>query len=132
MSDLPEFVVQPPLRCYYRHRDPSRGVCAAPATRERTAAGDETGGYFCELHARDGDAPIVAAPIIRRVGVQVEVLFAGTSLDRASAHAEAIRTLELAVEAVGGVLSLNVVTSAVGRCLPRGCPRRTRPVGFEG
>lgn len=128
MPDAPTFTVVPPFRCYFRYQEPERGLCAAPATKERPGLGPFHCGFYCELHARDGDKPILAPTTIRRVSLQVEVLLTAVSWDQTTSQAEAVRSLELAVEAVGGVLSLASVTSLIGH-VTGPAPVRTWPAG---
>src|SRR4051812_38085418 len=114
MSDVPEFRVRPALRCFYRDQDRPAAVCAKHARWMRANGSSLPSGYFCDEHMSIGDVPIPPAVIFRRVSVQLEVVMSATDFAPPSAQAEAVATLEAAVERAGGVVNLHTVTSVVG------------------
>jgi hypothetical protein len=74
-------------------------------------------GYYCDRHRRPTDEPIAAEPLIRRVSVTLEVLFAAVNwLPGPGPQLEALARLETAVEEAGGVINLHAVNSVMGRC----------------
>ena len=64
--------------------------------------------------------------MFRRVSLTLEVLFAGVSHIPAMAQIEAVARLERAVEAAGGIVSLNAASSTVGRYEPPPPPTRQK------
>lgn len=71
--------------------------------------------YFCDAHRSASDVPLPSSGVIRRVSVQVQVLFAGASWVPTEAEREAVARLEQAVDRAGGLLSLSSVSSSVGQ-----------------
>jgi hypothetical protein len=115
MGDVPEFQIQPPLRCFHKPIVSPADACAAPARWLRGGPNEPAHGFFCDAHRETGDVPIPPSFLFRRVAVTVQVLFSGASLFPVIAEAEALAKLRGAVEGVGGVMNLHALTSVLGR-----------------
>jgi len=122
VSDVPSFVVCPPLRCCRQLIDSPLSTCGSDAQWQRPGKAGQAPQYFCSQHRGKDDVPIAGPRLIRLVRLQVEVLYAGTSSVPAIAHAEALAQLESAVTASRGMLSINAATSVVGRYEPQPPP----------
>ena len=127
MCESPRYLVRPPLRCF--ELDPSRpaGVCARPARWSAPLSLRGELAFYCDDHRPMRAAPVSLDALFRRVSITADVLFSGTSFDRARAHAEALAQLEYAVEAAGGLLNLHVCRSEVGRLELAGGPSGRAP-----
>lgn len=129
MSELPTFVVAPPIRCFHRHEDHELAPCGQGARWIRWRKSVLPQGYFCDRHRAPGDEPILAEPLIRRVSVSLEVLFSATNWIAEPGQVEAVARLERAVESAGGVINLHAVTSVIGRCA--GWPSPCGPIAIR-
>lgn len=70
---------------------------------------------FCERCAPPGATPIGRVTTIRAVRVSCEIVFAGVSLDAATARDEAVKTLQVAVGIAGGLVTVSGVTAPLSR-----------------
>ena len=93
-------------------------MCGLPAGWVAADASGEHHLCRCWLHRRDTDRPILGPLPTNLVSVFVEVILAGVDPDTDMASEEAIARLEQAVWRIGGVVSLQSVSSGPGR----GCP----------
>lgn len=117
-GELAAFAVRPPLRCFEIVDLRTGARCGELAVWSRPTNGARPLGYFCSAHSFPTDEPIQDDAPFRRVGITLDVLFAGVSWDRSKAHAEAVERLEAAVQALGGVINLQTCRSQVGRIGP--------------
>lgn len=115
MSDTPVFHVRPVVRCFYQDPDSPFGVCGSEARWERRSAAGRPSSFYCDVHRGVSDAPIAGDLVLRRVSVQMEVIYAATSPIESGAKAEAVARLEAAARASGGTCSIMAVNSQVGR-----------------
>lgn len=123
MADVPQFHMRPPLRCFARLENSPGTICAAAAAWERPASSASPGGFFCDAHRGPGDTNIPDAALFRRVGITLEVWFAGVSFTAGLAQAEALSRVERAIEDVGGLVNLVACRSEVGRLRPAPPPQ---------
>ena len=114
MSDVAQFAVRPPLRCFYQYSTSQKSLCGAAACWFRPGPRFELTGFYCRAHHRIGDVPIPDDVLFRRVAVSLEILLS------AAAGTDALaRGLARVVERLGGLVNLHAVTSVVGHL--RGC-----------
>jgi hypothetical protein len=79
-------------------------------------------GYFCTQHRADRDLAIPPDCVVRRVAVNLNLLFSGVSWDRSVAHAEVVDRLDRVLGRELAVVNLRTVVSAVGRRAAYACP----------
>lgn len=127
MSDVPTFIVRPPLRCFEWLENPTVHICGQAATRAGVRNGGVQLQFFCPEHSRVGDVPIADDAIFPLVTVTLEVLFSGVSFRPAVAHAEVLGLLEQFIAAAGGVINLQTCRSVNGRGAPQAPIGRQRP-----
>ena len=119
MSDVAQFAVRPPLRCFYQYSTSQKSLCGAAACWFRPGPRFELTGFYCRAHHRIGDVPIPDDVLFRRVAVSLEILLSAAAGTDALARAEAVGRVEEGVERLGGLVNLHAVTSVVGHL--RGC-----------
>jgi len=114
MADEPLFHVCAPLRCFCPcdHLGSQR-PCGQLALHTRLDPGGRLE-YICAGHARPGDRVITYPTIGLRVSAQCQILFSGVTWASEAAIDEALGRLREAVNAVGGVLSVNVASATLG------------------
>jgi hypothetical protein len=127
MSDIPTFLVRPPLRCFAWVTDPTTRICGQLAQWSGRRPGDERLQFFCASHSQAGDEPIADDAVFPLVTVTLEVLFSGVSYRQAIAHAEALGQLEQLVAGAGGLINLQACRSVTGRGAPQAPIGRQRP-----
>lgn len=132
MPDAPKFLVVPPLRCGAPREDSPRSFCGERAVYERPDPDFTPVRFYCGKHHQDGDTPIAADVLFRRLTLTLDVLFAGVTLTDELARAEAYDRLAHAVEDLGGVISLHRITSEVGRYSPPVGEGRGRGIRGKG
>ncbi len=115
MPDMPTFDAVGRLRCFHREDLGDRRPCGRPARFVRFANRATTPEYFCDRHHAATDQMVTGEQLVRRVSVTACVLFCGTSFQPTLAQAEALRQFEEAVEHAGGLVSLDTVSSQIGR-----------------
>lgn len=129
MANEPLFHVYAPLRCFCPcdHLG-RRRPCGQDALYKRLDSGGRLE-YICPDHARPGDRVITYPTIGLRVSAQCQILFSGTAWASDAAIDEALGRLREAVNAAGGVLSVNVASATLGayEADPRAPTRKASP-----
>jgi len=115
MPNEPVFLVRPIFRCCEPVENSPRRRCARPAPWSSPADTPRHITFRCDDHKRENDRPVELDALFRRVSITAEILYSGISMDQTAAIAEALATLELAVEQSGGLLNLHTTHSAIGR-----------------
>ena len=132
MSDAPLVLICPPMRCHQAIGGRPRLWCGDPASWQRPGNAMFPTAYFCEAHHQSSDIPLPAELTFRRVRVQLDVILCGTSAARGEAQAEAVARLEAAIAALGGVVSLQTVSSAWVRARPQAHAGGENAGGVDG
>jgi len=120
----------PPPRCHYREQSLDLEVCGKLATWFRPGRDWFVSEYFCDPHRGAADLVIPVEHVLRRVEVTAYVYFHGVNINSTIAHTEAVRRLERAVVAAGGLVTVGGVVSAVVKSPPLPPPRRA--IGRKG
>lgn len=115
VAHVPLAAIAPPLRCFEHDRSDRHVICGDAAYWRRPGSHWFDDQYFCDVHREPFDVPIVGECVVRRVRVMVDVLLSGASMTAPFAQTEALRRLERAVAAAGGLLDVKGIHSAVVR-----------------
>ena len=115
MADQAEFGINPPRRCGVRLPTGTSNFCRRPAPWARELHGSALPIAICDLHRAPGDRPCLPDEAYRQVRVTIEAYFAAIAPERGVSQAEAVELLREIVGLEGGIASLVVVSSGVGR-----------------
>jgi len=89
--------------------------CGAPAVQLLRGNHWFDDAFRCAKHAESGGVALSAPVAVRRVRMRVDVLLAGVTMNDPAARGEAVARLQSAVAAIGGIVEVEDVRSAVGR-----------------
>lgn len=126
--DLPTFAIRPTLRCFGVQGPGAPTWCGKPATHYRQARAWGMHSFLCAEHAEPGDVPLPSTVVFRRVRIMGHVDVAAISWTPDRAQNEAVRVMEDAIRAAGGLLDVYSVTSCTGRHTELAAP--ASPNGF--
>ena len=115
MTEFPRFVVDLPARCAHWLDPAGTSVCGNLAVASRPGVRLIADRFFCAAHRVDSDVEIPADRVVRRVRVAALIDFAAVVPSAGLGQTEAVKRLQDAVTAAGGVLNVLEVSSTVGR-----------------
>ena len=118
LPNYPVCSIRPPPRCSARQDVVGPLICGELAGWLRRGNKLFEDLYFCDAHAEPSDVVIPACLVVRRVRLEIHVLFAGVGASAVEAHVEAVARLETAIAAAGGCLQVDRVMSALVRYGP--------------
>ena len=103
------------MRCQERVGNSPARFCGELAPWFRRGNDWFADGFFCNRHRHETDVPLPPELVFRRVRLMAIADFAAITPIRSIAQVEAAAVLMAAVERAGGVVSVQQVSSAVGR-----------------
>jgi hypothetical protein len=118
LPPVPTFTISPAMRCFHCEASSPRVICGELATRRRRGEFWFDDSFFCDAHARPTDEPISGECIFHRFRFNADIIIAGCSLKPDLAYDEALRRLEAAIAAVGGILDVQMCGKQFGRYSP--------------